>query len=66
MTPLQGYPFPLSVTMIHLIVKFLLAWLVRKVWSCVCRTPPLVLNWWDYLKSIAPVGMWVELMIVCD
>ena len=43
--------------MIHLVVKFILAWLVRKATSCCTKQPPLVLGWRDYLKNIVPVGM---------
>ncbi|XP_064398591.1 solute carrier family 35 member C2-like [Halichondria panicea] len=60
---LTGYPFPLSITMIHLIVKFLLAWLVRKIWSCIRGSPPLVLSWGDYLKNIVPVAVFSALDI---
>ena len=63
---MQGYPFPLSITMIHLIVKFLLAWIIRKIWSCISRKPPLVLEWKDYLKNIVPVGeLLVESYVIC-
>ena len=53
---LQGYPFPLSITMIHLVVKFLIAWVVRKLIALVTGEPPLVLGWREYMKNITPVG----------
>ena len=60
--PLQGYPFPLSITMIHLITKFLLAWVVRKLWSLCTGRPPLVLGWRENLWNIVPVGMCVRIL----
>lgn len=59
-TRAQGYPFPLSITMIHLIVKFLIAWILRKLISLVVGKPPLVLGWKEYLKNITPVGMCIH------
>ena len=59
----QGYPFPVTITMVHLIVKFMLASAVRKVMSCVTGNPPVVLEWRDYLKSIAPIGMYVYVCV---
>ncbi len=52
----QGYPFPVSITMIHLIIKFLLAWLVRKVSGWATTKAPVELEWKAYLKHIAPIG----------
>ena len=52
----QGYPFPVSITMVHLIVKFLLACLVRNIVSHFTGKPSVVLPWKDYLKSITPIG----------
>ena len=59
----QGYPFPLSVTMIHLIIKFLIAWIVRKLISLVTGNPPLVLGWKEYVKNVSPVGMHVHVHV---
>jgi solute carrier family 35 protein C2 len=60
---LTGYPFPLSITMIHLIVKFIIAWIVRKLVSLVTGKPPLVLGWKEYLKNILPVAIFSALDI---
>ena len=57
-TSTQTYPFPLSITIIHLIIKFLVAWLVRRVVAVVNKEAPNVLTWMQYLKNIAPVGEW--------
>jgi len=54
---LMGYPFPLSITMIHLIIKFIISWVVRKATSCVSKHPPLVLGWKDYMKHMVPVAV---------
>ena len=61
---IQGYPFPLSITMIHLIVKFIIAWIVRKLVSLVTGKPPLVLGWKEYLKNILPVGAFQKLRLL--
>jgi len=53
---LQGYPFPVSITMIHLIIKFLLAWVARKITGCATSKTPVMLPWKEYLKHIAPIG----------
>ena len=52
----QGYPFPLSITMVHLIVKFIIAWIVRKLTSLVTGRTPLVLGWREYVTHISPIG----------
>ena len=46
----------MSITIIHLIVKFLLAWLVRRVVAAVTKEAPNVLTWPQYLKNICAVG----------
>lgn len=60
---LTGYPFPLAITMVHLIIKFLLAWVVRKITGCCCKEPPLTLSWSDYLRHIVPVALFSALDI---
>lgn len=42
--------------MVHLIIKFLLAWMVRKVWSCISKSPRVVLDWKTYGKRVTVTG----------
>ena len=52
----QNYPFPISMTIIHLIIKFLLAWTIRGTLYCARKSPQVTFGWKNYLKSICPVG----------
>ena len=61
----QGYPFPVSITMVHLIVKFVLALIVRKIASLFTGHPPLQLSWRGYVKNIAPIGREKCVQCVC-
>lgn len=60
---LMGYPFPVSITMVHLVVSFIMAWVVRKLTSCYTGNPPLNLPWSVYLKNIAPIAIFSALDI---
>ena len=46
-------------------IKFFIAWVVRKGFSLYTKETPLVLGWRDYLKNIAPIGMCV-CVCVCE
>lgn len=54
---LSSYAFPFSITIIHLVIKFFIAWVVRKGFSLYTKETPLVLGWRDYLKNIAPIAV---------
>ncbi|KAK2153053.1 hypothetical protein LSH36_309g00021 [Paralvinella palmiformis] len=51
------YQFPLSITMTHLVMKFLIASLIRTVWSACTGKERITLDWWNYCKRVAPPGI---------
>lgn len=53
----KNFQLPLSFTMAHLVVKFMLAGLVRCVIDCRAKEPRVTLSWALYFKRIAPAGM---------
>ncbi|XP_022110533.1 solute carrier family 35 member C2-like [Acanthaster planci] len=52
----KGFKFPLSVTIIHLAVKFIIAVVVRTCLACVTGRNNIVLPWSVYMKRVAPTG----------
>lgn len=53
---LQEFPFPLSMTMIHILANFIVVWVCRRtlfLWSKELRP---VLPWKLYVHHIIPVG----------
>ncbi|XP_019850680.1 PREDICTED: solute carrier family 35 member C2-like [Amphimedon queenslandica] len=60
---LTNYPFPISMTIIHLIIKFLLAWTIRGTLYCARKSPQATFGWKNYLKSICPVAIFTSLDI---
>ncbi|ESO86518.1 hypothetical protein LOTGIDRAFT_220559 [Lottia gigantea] len=54
---IHSYKYPLSITMCHLIVKFVIAGIFRSLLQCYSHTPRATLNWTDYWKKIAPTGI---------
>lgn len=53
----KHFKLPLSLTMAHLVVKFMLAGLVRCLLSCKTKEPRVTLPWGMYFKRIAPAGI---------
>ena len=51
------FKYPLSITMIHLIIKFLLSMIIRNILSCCSSQPRIMLNWDLYWKRIVPTGI---------
>nr|AKN21647.1 slc35c-3 [Schmidtea mediterranea] len=51
------YPYPLSITMLHLIVKFLLASFVRGILRIFSKHDRTELCWKDYFRKISPSGI---------
>ena len=51
------YKYPLSITIIHLIIKFLLSMLLRKCFYMCTSQPRIILNWNLYAKRIIPTGI---------
>ena len=52
----QRYRFPLSVTMVHFVVVFLLATLFRCLLEFYYKKKRVVLEWGVYLKQVFPTG----------
>ena len=52
----QHFQLPLSLTMAHLVIKFMLAGLVRCLLECKTKEPRVTLPWTVYFKRIAPAG----------
>ncbi|PAA74328.1 hypothetical protein BOX15_Mlig019756g1 [Macrostomum lignano] len=51
------YPYPLSMTICHLLVKFCLAWLLRSLLQWWRQTPRPELPWRPYIKRVALTGV---------
>lgn len=54
------YKYPLSITIIHLVVKYLLASMIRSILNITTRkqnTKRITLEWRTYLKKIIPTGV---------
>ncbi|KAK6174397.1 hypothetical protein SNE40_017683 [Patella caerulea] len=54
---IHSYKYPLSVTMCHLIVKFVLAGLIRSCLQCKSKTPRITLDWGPYIRKLGPTGL---------
>ena len=59
---LQHFQLPLSLTMAHLVVKFMLAGLVRCLLSCKTKEPRVTLPWGMYFKRLAPAGRYLKII----
>lgn len=53
----ESFHYPLTTVLIHLIIKFLLALLVRIVLKKQQGRKPKVLDWKQYIMSLAPAGI---------
>ena len=51
------YKFPLSITVIHLIIKYMISSLVRSISSACNSKQRITLDWTTYLKRIIPTGI---------
>lgn len=54
---LQEFHYPLTTVLVHMIIKFLLACLVRLIFSCKNRERRVLLDWKEYVISVAPTGV---------
>ncbi|XP_071502600.1 solute carrier family 35 member C2-like [Diadema antillarum] len=54
---LQDFKFPLTITIIHLAVKYLLALIVRKFLKLCTSIKPVTLNWSAYIRIVTPTGI---------
>ncbi|XP_063961454.1 solute carrier family 35 member C2-like isoform X2 [Lytechinus pictus] len=53
----QDFRYPLTITIIHLAVKFVLALIVRSLLRACTSIKPVSLNWTTYLKMVTPTGL---------
>ncbi|XP_065827321.1 solute carrier family 35 member C2-like [Oscarella lobularis] len=53
----KTYGIPLFMTIVHLVLKFVLAWSIR--WCCKCsrETQPVLLPWFTYAVSVVPTAI---------
>lgn len=53
----QSIRFPLTVVLVHLFVKYILATLLRVL--CIYRQgrPRVMLNWKEYILAVSPTGI---------
>ncbi|XP_060079483.1 solute carrier family 35 member C2-like [Ylistrum balloti] len=54
---INHFQIPLSFTLSHLIIKFIMAGMVRWIVECRTKTERVTLSWRPYLLQIAPTGM---------
>ncbi|XP_002735463.1 solute carrier family 35 member C2-like [Saccoglossus kowalevskii] len=54
---LGTFHYPLTVTIYHLVLKFIIAVIVRQITQLVTKKKPLTLGWGLYLKKVAPTGL---------
>ena len=57
----QLFKLPLSITMVHLMSKFVASVCVRKIISRCKGKPSVTLSWTDYIKRVAPPGVYIYL-----
>lgn len=57
---LQHFEVPLSLTMAHLIVKFIISAFLRTLLSMYLKEDRVVLPWNENLKRIAPTGLYAQ------
>ena len=60
----QHFKIPLSLTMAHLVVKFILAGICRSVLELCTKTERICLPWDLNIKKIAPTGL-ILIVIQC-
>lgn len=54
---IKDFHFPLTVVICHLVVKFVLAGLLRSVYQIYTGKQRVVLDWLNYVKQLAPTGI---------
>lgn len=57
---MQHFEVPLSLTMAHLIVKFMISAFLRTLLSMYLKEDRVVLPWNENLKRIAPTGLYAQ------
>ncbi|CAB3364763.1 Hypothetical predicted protein [Cloeon dipterum] len=53
---LQAFHYPLTVTLCHFLIKFLLAWLCRAVYGIFTTRERPLLEWKSYVTQVLPAG----------
>lgn len=61
--PFQHFKYPLSLTMAHLVTKFMLAAFIRVLIELKTGKPRVILPWGMFCKRIAPAGMHMYYML---
>jgi hypothetical protein len=60
----QMFRFPLSITIFHLFVKFLLALFFRTLWELKTGKERVLLSWDLYVKKVAPTGKFLSYCMI--
>ncbi|CAH8668845.1 unnamed protein product [Schistosoma rodhaini] len=63
---IKMFPYPLSITLLHMIIKFLLSWFVRCSLSWLYNYPRVELPWAKYVRVVAISGISSALDIGCS
>ncbi|GAB1603270.1 solute carrier family 35 member C2-like, partial [Argonauta hians] len=53
----KHFRLPLSLTLFHLLIKFLLSWIIRVVWEWRTGVRRVEIHWSAYIKRLAPPGI---------
>lgn len=54
---LEGFHFPLSVVLYHLVVKLFLSAVIRLVYRCITGRSRILLDWRTFYRNMAPTGL---------
>lgn len=54
---LEGFHFPLSVVLYHLVVKLILSALIRLLYKCFTGRSRILLDWRTFYRNMAPTGL---------
>ena len=52
----QWFNFPLSVTVVHFSMVFVMAAAARLIWECKTQEKRVILSWPVYMKRVFPTG----------
>ncbi|KAG8226789.1 hypothetical protein J437_LFUL002835 [Ladona fulva] len=54
---LKFFRFPLSISVCHMVVKFILAGICRTLWECYHHRDRVTIDWKNYMLKVAPTGL---------
>lgn len=54
---LEGFHFPLSVVLYHLVVKLFLSAVIRLIYRCITGRSRILLDWRTFYRNMAPTGL---------